>query len=98
MRPGSKDKKYYILIKGQELTELKKYTWKMAEAYGLDSKIEKYQGKRSIGFWRWDLDCLEAVLDNVLNKDYPDKTSKEYIAMNNLIERITILIKEAYSV
>ena len=42
MKPGSNDKRYYILITGQELIELKKYTWAMAEAYGLDTKIETY--------------------------------------------------------
>lgn len=96
MKPGSNDKKYYIVIAGQELIELKKYTWAMAEAYGLDTKIEKYKGKRPIGFWRWDLDCLEAVLDDVL-KDYSDHSSEEYKAMKNLICRIDLLIKEAYT-
>lgn len=69
MKPGSNDKKYYILITGQELVELKKYTWVMVEAFGMDRKIERYQGTKPIGFWRWDLDCLEAVLNGVL-KDY----------------------------
>ena len=95
MQPGSKDRRYYILISGQELIELKKYTWAMAEAYGLDRKIEKYKGTRPIGFWKWDLDCLEAVLDDVI-KDYPDQNSEGYKAMKNLIGRIDELIKEAY--
>jgi hypothetical protein len=56
VKPGSKDKKYYIVISGPELIELKKYTFLMAEAYGLDKKIENYKGTRPIGFWRWDLD------------------------------------------
>ena len=59
MKPGSGDKQYRILITGRELEELKKFTWSMAEAFGLDRRIEKYQGKRPIGFYRWDLDCLE---------------------------------------
>lgn len=96
MKPGSKDKKYYILIMGQELVELKKYTYMMAEAYGLDRKIEKYKGTKPIGFWRWDLDCLEAVLDGVL-KDYQDSNSVAYKAMGNLIHRIDALIKQAYA-
>lgn len=95
MKPGSKDIKYYILITGQELIELKKYTGLMVEAYGLDHKIEKYQGIRPIGFWRWDLDCLKAVLEDVL-KDYPDHKSKSYKATKNLIRRIDSLIKQAY--
>lgn len=96
MKPGSKVKKYYILITGQELVELKKYTWAMAEAYGLDRKIEKYKGTKPIGFWRWDLDCLEAVLENTL-KDYSDPKSEPYKAMENLIRRISSSIKQAYA-
>lgn len=96
MKPGSKDKKYYILIAGQELIELKKYTWAMAEAYGLDRKIEKYKGTKPIGLWRWDLDCLEAVLDGVL-EDYQDSNSIAYKAMENLICRIDTLTKQAYT-
>lgn len=96
MKPGSNDEKYYILITGQELVELKKYTWAMSEAYGLDHKIEKYQGTKPISFWRWDLDCLEAILDGVL-KDYPDQESKSYKAMENLIRRIENLLKEAHA-
>jgi hypothetical protein len=95
MRPGSKDKKHYILITGQELIELQKYTWAMSEAYGLDTKIANYKGKRPIGFWPWDIDCLEAVVDDVL-KDYPDQNSAECNAMKNLIARIDDLVKEAY--
>jgi hypothetical protein len=35
-----------LLISGAELQELKKHTWTMAEAFGLDRKIE---GGRSVG-------------------------------------------------
>jgi hypothetical protein len=47
-----------MLIDGEELAQLKRHTWLMAEAFGLDSRIERYQGKRPIGFYRWDMDCL----------------------------------------
>ena len=33
----------------------------MAEAFGLDRKIEKYQGRLPIEFYRWDLDLLRAM-------------------------------------
>ena len=62
MKPGSRDRSYPILITGQELKELKELTYMMAEAFGLDGRVERYQGKRPIGFYRWDLDCLEDVL------------------------------------
>ncbi len=54
-RPGTKDKKLYFLITGEELTELQRQSWKMAEAFGLDKRIENYQGKRPmdsiVGIW-----------------------------------------------
>jgi len=52
MKPGSKDKKIKIKISGKELSELKRHTWLMDEAFGLDRRIENYQGKRLIGFFR----------------------------------------------
>ena len=45
MKPGPGDIPYRILITGRELEELKKHTWMMAEAYGLDRRIELYQKK-----------------------------------------------------
>jgi hypothetical protein len=98
MKPSPKDKKYEILITGQELVELKKFTYDMAEAFGLDRKIEKYQGKRAIGFYRWDLDCLEDVLAMAVeNKSkYSAKSGLEYEAIMNLYERIKQLRKQAY--
>jgi hypothetical protein len=58
MKPAPGDKKYSIHITGRELAELKKFTWSMVEAFGLDRRIERYQGKRAIGFYRWDLDWV----------------------------------------
>ncbi|MEO5379088.1 MAG: hypothetical protein H7832_15105 [Magnetococcus sp. DMHC-6] len=34
-----------MLITGQELTSLQALTFHMAESYGLDSRIDRYQGK-----------------------------------------------------
>jgi hypothetical protein len=95
MRPGRNDKRYYVLIDGQELVELKKYTWAMAEAYCLDTRIDNYKGTRPIGLWNWDLDCLEAVLDDVL-KDYQATDSPEYQAMQSVIAKINALLDQAY--
>lgn len=95
MRPGRKDKTYYVLISDQELVELKKYTYAMAEAYGLDTKIGRYKGTRPIGLWSWDLDCLEAVLDNVL-QDYQDTDSPQCQAMQSVIAKIDALLDQAY--
>jgi endonuclease/exonuclease/phosphatase family metal-dependent hydrolase len=99
MKPGSRDKNYSIRITGQELEELKKFTWQMAEAFGLDRRIERYQGQRAIGLYRWDLDCLEDVTSLALDdKDqYPDESGPAYEAMKRLHERIKSLRKAAYA-
>ena len=90
MKPGSKDKKIQILISGKELSELKRHTWLMAEAFGLDRRIENYQGKRPIGLFRWDFDCLIDVIDIALDDpgDYPDRSSAEYKALKELHNRL----------
>jgi len=90
MKPGSKDKKIKILISGKELSEIQRHTCSMAEAFGLDRRIENYQGKCPIGFYSWDLDCLIDVIDIVLDDpgNYPDKSSEEYKALKKLQDRL----------
>ncbi len=98
MKPGSRDKTYSILITGSELAELKELTWSMAEAFGLDRRVERYQGKRPIGFYRWDLDCLEDVLSVGVDelRDEVSEASLRYQALANLYERIKALRTKAY--
>ena len=90
MKAGSGDIKVKFLIQGEELEELQKYTWSMAEAFGLDRRIEKYRGKKPIGFYRWDLDCLIDVLDMALNdkEEYPSKEDSGYKALSKLFEKL----------
>ena len=90
MKPGRGDIKIKILITGDELLELKRFTIYMVEAFGLDRRIEAYSGKRPIGFYRWDLDCLLAVIDNALKdlRAYPYKASAGYAALNRLLDRL----------
>jgi hypothetical protein len=90
MKPGPGDVKLNILITGDELHELKRFTIDMAEAFGLDRRIEAYSGKRPIGFYRWDFDCLSTVIDNALNdkRAYPDRTSSGYLALKRLQDRL----------
>jgi len=94
MKPGSRDIKVKMLIDGEELAQLKRHTGQMAEAFGLDSRIERYQGKRPIGFYRWDLDCLIDVVDMALKdpREYPSKDSFAYLAIKRLHDRL----KEEY--
>jgi hypothetical protein len=90
LKPGSKDKKLQIIISGEELSELQRHTWQMAEAFGLNRRIETYQGKRPIGLFSWDFDCLLAVIEDALNdpKEYPDKNESGYKALKSLFVRL----------
>jgi len=90
MKPRSKDKKIQILISDQELSELKRHTVSMAESFGLDSRIENYLGKRPIGLYAWDLECLIDVIDIVLDdpRDYPDRNSEDYKVLKKLHNRL----------
>lgn len=90
MKPGSKDIKLEILISGEELSELKRHSFHMAEAFGLDRRIENYQGKRPIGLYSWDFDCLLAVIEFVIDDpiEYPDKEDQGYKALKNLFDRL----------
>ena len=99
MKPGSKDRPYKILITGQELIELKKVGETICDAFGLERRIEKYKGKRPIGFYRWDMDGLEDGIADALEdrEEYPDKEGPEYQALANLYERIKKLRAQAYA-
>ncbi|MGE0132321.1 MAG: hypothetical protein AB7U82_29920 [Blastocatellales bacterium] len=90
MKPGSKDKQYRILITGRELEELQQFTWQMAESFGLDRRIENYRGKRPIGLYSWELDCLDAVINSALedNRVFPQKAGPGYEALQQLSERL----------
>jgi hypothetical protein len=62
----------------------------MVEAFGLDRRVENYKGKRPIGLYSWDFDCLLAVIENVIDdpKEYPDKNDSMYIALRKLYDRL----------
>ncbi|MGO9742655.1 MAG: hypothetical protein ACLPN5_14330 [Roseiarcus sp.] len=82
--------KLAILITGDELHELKRFTIDMVEAFGLDRRVEAYSGKRPIGLYSWDVDCLLAVIDNALKdqRAYPDAMSSAYAALKRLRGRL----------
>ena len=69
MKPLPGDYRHKLLISGDELRELKKHTYSMVEAFGLDRKIENYQGTRPITLYRWDLECLMSVIDLALRDE-----------------------------
>jgi len=55
IKPGANDQKVFILITGDQLAELQRHSWLIADAFGLDTRIEKYQGRKPIGIHQWDL-------------------------------------------
>jgi Plasmid pRiA4b ORF-3-like protein len=89
MKPLPSDHRHRLLIGGDELRELKRHTGSMAEAFGLDRKIENHKGTRPITLYRWDLECLMDVIDLALKdeRDYPDKSTPEYQALQKVGER-----------
>jgi hypothetical protein len=98
MKTGPRDKMVAMLIAGEELNQLKRFTVDMSEAFGLDKKIEKYAGKRSMNFYQWDMDCLLAVIELALKDDseYPDKSSSTCMALGRLRNRMLDEYGRAY--
>jgi hypothetical protein len=98
IKPGSRDVKLQIRIAGAELDELQRFTWMMVEAFGLDRRIERYRGKRPIGLWRWDIECLQEVISMALKDpvEYPDHSTPGYAALRGLYERVRRLYADAF--
>ena len=67
IKPGKNDIKIYIKFETEELELLQENTWQMAESFGLDRRIDNLTGKRKVGFYSWDLDCLESVAGDLTN-------------------------------
>ena len=98
MKPGKRDIKVKILITGRELEELQKHTWSMAESFGLDRRIGSYRGKRPIGLYSWDLECLLAVLSIALKnyKEYTSEGAKEHEVTQRLYQRLKRIYDSTY--
>jgi hypothetical protein len=94
MRPGKNDRKHQVLITGAELRELKRLD--MAESFGLDRRIERYEGKRPIGLYRWDLDCLLATLSVAIDGRDPFVSAKGRVRLTKLHDRLQALYDAAY--
>ena len=88
MKPGSKDIKAYLKYTFDELDILQSGTGYMAESFGLDSRIEKLTGKRKVGFYRWDLECIKCAL-SFMKKD------EDYFEDIKIIEKLEDKIKIA---
>ena len=52
-----------------ELRELKSLA--LPESFGLERRVQRYEGKRPIGLYRWDLECLLDTLSLELEDRFP---------------------------
>ena len=94
MKPGKNDRKHEVLITGAELREAKRLD--MPESLGLNRRIERYQGKRPIGLYRWDLECLLATLSLVVDGRDPFLSSKGRVTLKALHDRLQGVYDAAY--
>ena len=92
------DKQIRVLITGEELDELQRQTWQMTESFGLDDRIDAYQGQEPISLYRWDVECLMDVVPLALNdpEEFPDKDSAGYKALERLLARLREAYKRTY--
>ena len=94
MKPGKYDRRHPVLITGAELRELKRLP--MPESLGLDRRIERYQGTRSIGLYRWDLECLLDTLSWVADGRDPFVSPRGCVTVRALHDRLRALYETAY--
>jgi hypothetical protein len=95
MKPGRYDRKHQLLIRGAELRELKELD--LPESFGLDRRIERYQGKSSLGLYRWDLEYLLDSLSMVLEGHYYGKLpAKRRPTVQSLHDRLRAEYDSAY--
>ncbi|WP_295385133.1 hypothetical protein [uncultured Thiodictyon sp.] len=99
IKSGSRDKKCLVLIQGEELFALQEVTYLMSESFGLDSRILNYKGKRPIGLYEWDFECILGGSDYFFRKgddQYPTLTTDEKAALDRLHQRLDAVYKETY--
>ncbi|MFN0014650.1 MAG: hypothetical protein ACKVU2_08890 [Saprospiraceae bacterium] len=87
MKIGKNDKRVQLRFTPEELDFLQDNTWQMAESFGLDTRISNLTGKRAVGFYRWDLECLEDVTEDA-RKDAP-------VEQHPMIDGLLTKIREA---
>ena len=73
IKPGKNDIKAYIKFETEELEVLQNNTWQMSESFGLNNRIDDLTGKRKVGFYSWDLDCLEIVIGDLTRTPAAEK-------------------------
>jgi hypothetical protein len=98
MKPRKNDIRTNFLIQGEELDALHDVCYVFSECFGLDARIYKYKGKRPLGLYQWDYECLISGLDYIVNNE----RGREGLSQNDLrllrkiLDRINIVYMQAY--
>jgi hypothetical protein len=76
------------MISGVELRELKLLP--LPESFGLERRLQRYEGKRPIGLYRWDLECLLETLSlEVADRpQHPRLRRRDIDALKSLHDRL----------
>ena len=93
MKPGKYDRKHQVRITGAELRAVKQLD--LAESFGLNRRIEHYQGRRPIGLYRWDLECLLAAVSVAIEQN-PFISRQDRGALRRLHDRLQAMHDAAY--
>jgi hypothetical protein len=98
MKPGKNDIKTKFLIQGDELDAIQEICYVFTECFGLDTRISNYKGKRPLGLYQWDYECLIAGLDYIVNNERGREglSQKDLDLLRKLLERINIVYSKAY--
>jgi hypothetical protein len=96
MKPGKDDRKQEVLITGAELRELKLLD--LPESFGLERRLQRYQGKRPIGLYRWDLEyLLDALSLEMEDRPQPWRGRRRNLgALRSLHDRLRNEYDSAY--
>jgi len=96
LKPGKYDRRHQVLIKGAALRVLKELS--LPESFGLERRVERYQGKRPIGLYRWDLECLldTLSLETTDRPLHPRLRGRDLAALQSLYDRLRKEYEVAY--
>jgi hypothetical protein len=96
VKPGKYDRRHHVLISGDELRELKLLA--LPESFGLEGRLQRYEGKRPIGLYRWDLECLLETLSLEMTDRplHPRLRKKDIGVLRSLHDRLRRKYDAAY--
>ena len=88
MKPGKHDRRHQVLIKDAELRVLKELS--LPESFGLERRVEQYQGRRPSSLYRWDLECLLDTLSLEMTDRplHPRPRRRDLAALQSLYDRL----------